>query len=60
MRINFNKINKETGLGITNKNGLLHYVSRVIDELYTHNKNYTKKQYRQITELKAIIDNITE
>ena len=43
-----------------NKNELLHYVSRVIDELYTHNKNYTKKQYQQIQELKSIIDNITE
>ena len=60
MKVNFNKINVETGRGITNKNELLHYVSRVIDELYNHNKNYTKKQYQQIEELKIIIDNITE
>lgn len=60
MKINYNKINSETGLGVFNKNELLHYVSRVVDDLYTHNKNYTQKQYRQITDLKIIIDNITE
>lgn len=60
MKINYNKINSETGLGILNENELLHYASRIADELYTHNKNYTKKQYRQITDLRTIIDNITE
>ena len=60
MKINFNRVNSETGLGVFNKDELLHYVSRIVDDLYTHNKNYTKKQYRQITDLKAIIDNITE
>ena len=60
MKIDYNKINKETGRGIFNKNELLHYVSRVVDELYTHNKNYTKKQYNQVSELKTIIDSITE
>lgn len=60
MKINYNKINAETGRGIFDKNELLHYVSRVIDELESHNKNYTKKQYNQINELKIIIDSITE
>lgn len=60
MKINYNKINSETGLGIFNKSELLHYASRLVDELEAHNKNYTQKQYRQITDLKAIIDNITE
>lgn len=31
----------------------LHYI---IDFLYTHNKNYTKKQWDCIIELKEIID----
>lgn len=31
-----------------------------IDFLYTHNKNYTKKQYYAISELKIIIDSIKE
>ncbi len=60
MKINYDKINSETGRGIFNKNELLHYVSRVIDDLESHNKNYTKKQYEQITELKIIVDSITE
>jgi hypothetical protein len=60
MKVNYNKINSETGLGVFSESELLHYVSRLVDELEAHNKNYTKKQYRQITDLKAIIDNITE
>ena len=60
MKIDFNKINKNTRLGLLNKNEILHYISGVIDYLYTHNKNYTKTQYYKIQDLKNIIDGITE
>ena len=60
MKINLNKINKETRLGLLTKNEVLHYVRGVIDYLYTHNKNYTKTQYFKIEDLKSIIDSITE
>lgn len=60
MKIDLNKINKNTRLGLLNKNEVLHYVSGVIDYLYTHNKNYTKNQYYKIEDLKRIIDCITE
>ena len=60
MKTNYNQINAETGAGVFNKSELLHYATGLINELYTHNKNYTKKQYEQISNLKSIIDNITE
>lgn len=60
MKINYNEINKKTRLGLLNANEILHYMSDVIDYLYTHNKNYTKTQYYKIEDLKNIIDSITE
>lgn len=60
MKIDFNKINKNTRLGLLNENEILHYISGVIDYLYTHNKNYTKTQYYKIQDLKNIIDGIRE
>lgn len=60
MKININKINEKTRLGLMNKNEILHYVAGIIDYLYTHNKNYTKTQYYKIEDLKNIIDCITE
>jgi hypothetical protein len=60
MKININEINKKTRLGLMNKNEVLHYITGVIDYLYTHNKNYTKVQYYKIEDLKNIIDCITE
>lgn len=60
LKINYNKINEETRLGLLNANEVLHYVSGVIDYLYAHNKNYTKEQYYKIENLKSIIDSISE
>jgi hypothetical protein len=60
MKINFNKINESTRLGLMTKAEILHYVDSTINYLYTHNKNYTKEQYYRIEDLKHIIDNITE
>lgn len=60
MKVNINKINESTRLGLMNKAEVLHYVRAVIEYLYTHNKNYTKEQYYRIEDLKNIIDNINE
>ncbi len=60
MKVNFNKINESTWLGLMTKAEVLHYVRGVIEYLYTHNKNYTKEQYYRIEDLKNIIDNINE
>ena len=60
MKVNINKINESTRLGLMNKAEVLHYARAVIEYLYTHNKNYTKEQYYKIEDLKNIIDNINE
>lgn len=60
MKVNFNKINESTRLGLMTKAEVLHYVRSVIEYLYTHNKNYTKEQYFRIEDLKNIMDNINE
>ena len=60
MKINYNKINEETGAGLLNPPAVLHYMNSLIDYLYAHNKNYTKQQYYKIEELKTIINNIVE
>ena len=60
MKIDFNKINESTRLGLMTKAEILRYVRGVVEYLYTHNKNYTKEQYYRIEDLKNIIDNIDE
>lgn len=40
-----------------NINELIENIENITDYLYTHNKNYNKKQYESILDL---IDNITE
>ena len=60
MKINFNKINESTGIGVFRDSSLLVYIQHSLDYLETHNKNYTKKQYHLINELKTIFENIEE
>lgn len=60
MKINFDKINKNTRLGIFNKAELLHYLMATAEFLESHNKNYNKTQYEKIWELKEIFKNIEE
>ena len=60
MKVNFNKINESTRLGLMTKAEILHYMRAVIEYLYTHNKNYTKEQYYRIEDLKNFIANINE
>ena len=60
MKINFDKLNKSTGLGIFNKAELLHYLMSTAEFLESHNKNYNKAQYEKIWELKEIFKSIEE
>lgn len=60
MKINFNKINESTGLGIFRESTLILYIKSQLNYLESHNKNYTKKQYIIIEELKEIFKNIEE
>ena len=60
MKINFDKINRETGAGIFRKSALLHYIKNNLDYLETHNKNYTLEQMNKINILVSIFDNIEE
>lgn len=58
MKINFEKINELTKIGVFRDSSLLVYIQHTLDYLESHNKNYTKKQYHLISELKTIIENI--
>lgn len=58
MKINFEKINELTKLGIFRDSSLLVYIQHTLDYLEAHNKNYTKKQYHLILELKTFFENI--
>lgn len=60
MKINFNEINENTGLGIFRESTLLNYIKSNLEYLEAHNKNYTKKQYNSIEELKTIFKSIKE
>lgn len=59
MKIDFEKMNEQTGLNINNISDLIIYIQHTLDFLESHNKNYTKKQYYLIDELKTIFENIT-
>lgn len=43
-----------------NVNELLQNIDNIIYFLYTHNKNYTKKQYEKILDLIDIIEELKE
>lgn len=60
MKIDINKLNRNTGLGLTRKETALHEAQKQIDFLSTHNKNLTKAQYESVMILKEIIDSIKE
>ena len=60
MKVNFNEININTGLGIFRMSTLLNYIKSNLEYLESHNKNYTKKQYNLIEELKTIFKSIKE
>lgn len=42
------------------KSSIVRALEQNADYLYTHNKNFTKAQWRAVCELKAIVDGIKE
>lgn len=58
MKINFKKIEHETGRKFENIEQLYFYVLYVIEFLKANNKNYTKRQYFKIDELFSFISSI--
>lgn len=60
MKINYEKLNKATNSGYFRPSAVLISARKYIEFLYTHNKNYTKSQWKAIVDLKEIIDNIED
>ena len=58
MKIDFEKMNEQTGIQIFDLSSLIIYIQHSLNYLESHNKNYTKKQYHLIEELKTIFSNI--
>ena len=57
---NKQKIEISTGIWFKDEFDYINYMHNLIEYLADHNKNYTKKQYFKILELKEIINNIIE
>lgn len=60
MKLDFNKLNRATGLGLLRPAAVLHEAQKQIDYLSLHNKNLTKAQYNAVMILKDIIESIKE
>ena len=58
MKIDFEKLEKETGIKNTNETDLILYIKNIIDYLATHNKNYNNAQYFKISLLQDIFKSI--
>jgi len=58
MKVDYNKIKKNTGLDFESFSDLYFYVEHHIEYLMTHNKNYTKEQMSRIDDLHEIIESI--
>lgn len=60
MKVEVNKkdILKSIGVEFRNEYDYLLYLLQLIDYLYFNNKNYTKKQYYRIEEIREILQNI--
>lgn len=58
IKINKQEILKNIGIECTNLQDYIFYMQSLIENLESHNKNYTKKQYFEILELKEILNNI--
>lgn len=55
LKMNNEKLN-ECGFAFATINDLLFYVSRSVEWLESHNKNYNREQYSRIYDLKNILD----
>lgn len=51
VKINFKKLEQNTGLKFDNPQDAVYYFSAMVYFLKTHNKNYTKEQERKINDL---------
>lgn len=58
LKLNKNKICAETGIREMEDTAYLFYIIEELDYLLRHNKNYTKEQYKILTDIKIILDNI--
>lgn len=58
IKIDKETINKNTGIIFYDNENYIYYMQRLIYDLYTHNKNYTKKQYYKILDLYEILNNL--
>lgn len=58
MRVDYDKIKKNTGLEFESFSDLCYYVEKHIEYLMSHNKNYTKEQMSRIDDLHEIIESI--
>lgn len=58
MKINFDKLEQETGIKDTNENDLILYIKNIVEYLATHNKNYNNTQYHKIILLNDIFKSI--
>ena len=60
MEIKFNKQNilKNAGIECRDEKDYINYMKIMIEYLESHNKNYTQKQYFDITQIQEILQNI--
>ena len=57
LKLKKDKILKETGIKEMKGIDYLFYIIEEVDFLLSHNKNYTKKQEKILTDIKSILDN---
>lgn len=57
LAINHQKL-ADQGWNFDDWSDIYSYISGLVDWLESHNKNYTKEQYRRIVSLKEILDSI--
>ena len=58
VKVNKKDILKSIGVEFRNEYDYLLYLLQLIDYLYFNNKNYTKRQYYRIEEIREILQNI--
>lgn len=56
MKIDFEKLERNTGISKISKSDLLDYIKSILYNLKTHNKNYTKDQENRIDLLYDIFE----
>lgn len=54
----YKKILLETGIDLDNPQDILCLLQSHVEYLSTHNKNYTREQWRRILDIAAIINNM--